>query len=210
MPELSPLIPLLIPIAGALGIQLTGRWENVREGVTMVTALALLLSVALGIAPSVLDPAVANPRWEGPTLVGGLQFLFVVEPLGLLYALVGAVLWIPNSVYSIGYMRGHHEQNQTRFYTCFALALASVMGIAFSGNLFTLFVFYEALSVVTFPLVTHHGSPEARKSGRVYVGILFGTSMLFFLFAIVGTYQLTGGRMDFAKTLCARDWDAVT
>ena len=198
MPELSPLIPLLIPIAGALGIQLTGRWENVREGVTMVTALALLLSVALGIAPSVLDPAVANPRWEGPTLVGGLQFLFVVEPLGLLYALVGAVLWIPNSVYSIGYMRGHHEQNQTRFYTCFALALASVMGIAFSGNLFTLFVFYEALSVVTFPLVTHHGSPEARKSGRVYVGILFGTSMLFFLFAIVGTYQLTGGRMDFA------------
>jgi multicomponent Na+:H+ antiporter subunit D len=50
---------------------------------------------------------------------------------------------------------------------------------------------------VTFPLVTHHGSPEAKRSGRIYVGILFGTSMAFFLAAILGTYVLTGGDMSF-------------
>lgn len=193
---MSPLIPVLIPVVGALIIALTGRWPNVREGVTLTTAVALLLSV-LSMAPAVLDPGAINPSWQGPELALGLQLNFQLEPLGLLYALVGAALWIPNSIYSIGYMRGHHETNQTRFYVCFALALASVMGIAFSGNLFTLFSFYEALSIVTFPLVTHHGSPEARRSGRIYVGILFGTSMAFFLAAIVATYVLTDGVMDF-------------
>lgn len=193
---MSPLIPILIPIAGAIGIALTGRWPNVREGVTLTTGLALLLAV-LQMAPAVLDPAVANPSWTGPELPLGLELSFQLEPLGLLYALIGAALWIPNSIYSIGYMRGHHETNQTRFYICFALALSSVMGIAFSGNLFTLFTFYEALSIVTFPLVTHHGSPQAQRSGRIYVGILFGTSMAFFLAAILGTYVLTDGEMAF-------------
>lgn len=193
---MSPLVPLLIPVAGAIGIALTGRKPNVREGVTLVTAVALLASVLI-LGQAVLDPSTPNPSWEGPELALGLRLSFNLEPLGLLYALVGAALWIPNSIYSIGYMRGHHEINQTRFYICFALALASVMGIAFSGNLFTLFTFYEALSVVTFPLVTHHGSPEARRSGRIYVGILFGTSMAFFLAAIIGTYVLTGGSMEF-------------
>ena len=193
---MSPLIPILIPLAGAIAIGLTGRWPNVREGVTLTTGVALLLSV-LWMAPTVLDPALPNPSWTGPELVRGLELSFELEPLGLLYALVGAALWIPNSIYSIGYMRGHHETNQTRFYICFALALASVMGIAFSGNLFTMFTFYEALSVVTFPLVTHHGSPQAKRSGRIYVGILFGTSMAFFLAAIIGTYVLTDGEMAF-------------
>ncbi len=189
----SPLALILLPIAGAVGIVLTGRWPNVREGVTLVTAAALLLGV-LGLAPAVLEHAplaAGAPAWEGPALVGGLRIALQVEPLGLLYALVAAGLWIPNSIYSIGYMRGHHEQRQTRFYACFALALASVMGIAFAGNLFTLFLFYELLSVVTYPLVTHHGSPDARRAGRIYVGILFGTSMSFFLLGIVATWTLT-------------------
>ncbi|MBL4848327.1 MAG: monovalent cation/H+ antiporter subunit D family protein [Planctomycetes bacterium] len=193
---MSPLIPLLIPLVGAFGIALTGRWPNVREGVTLVTGVALLIAVLM-MAPAIMDPTLPNPSWEGPELVLGLKISFQLEPLGLLYALVGAALWIPNSIYSIGYMRGHHEKNQTRFYVCFALALTSVMGIAFSGNLFTLFTFYEALSIVTFPLVTHHGSPEAKRSGRIYVGILFGTSMAFFLAAILGTYVLTDGDMTF-------------
>jgi multicomponent Na+:H+ antiporter subunit D len=192
------LLPLLIPLLAAVLIRFTDRWPNLREGVTLTAALGVLAAVALGVAPRVLDVAAANPRWEGPELVGGLRLLFVVEPLGLIFALVAGVLWIPNSVYSIGYMRGHHEKNQTRFYMCFALAISAVMGIAFSGNLFTLFVFYEVLSIVTFPLVTHHGSPEARRSGRIYAGILFGTSMLFLLLAIVGTHVLTGGDMEFA------------
>jgi multicomponent Na+:H+ antiporter subunit D len=95
-------------------------------------------------------------------------------------------------------MRGHHEQNQTRFYVFFALALASTMGVAFAGNMLTLFTFYEALSVSTYPLVTHSGTPEARRAGRVYLGILLGTSIGFQLFA-VGLTWVIAGTLDFTE-----------
>jgi len=194
--SVGPELALAIPLVGALGIGLSGSKPNLREAVTLVTAAILLACVAL-IGVEVLDGA--RPRFEGPFMGPGLQLVLEVEPLGLLYALVGAVLWIPNSIYSIGYMRGHHERNQTRFYICFALALSSVMGIAFSGNLPTLFVFYETLTLATFPLIGHHGSPQAKRSGRIYLGILFSTSMLFLLLGICWAGVATGGELSFQE-----------
>ncbi|MCJ7627407.1 MAG: hypothetical protein MUO50_03365, partial [Longimicrobiales bacterium] len=105
-------------------------------------------------------------------------------------------LWIVTSLYSIGYMRGHHEKNQTRFYLFFAVAISATMGVAFSGNLFTLFLFYEVLTLCTFPLVTHHQTEKARKAGRVYLGILLSTSVGLQLLAIIWTYSLAG-TLDF-------------
>ena len=101
----------------------------------------------------------------------GLSLAFKIEPLGATFALIASSLWILTSIYAIGYMRGHHEQNQTRFFAFFALAIASTMGIAFAGNMLTLFTFYEVLSVCTYPLVTHSGTAEAKRAGRVYLGI---------------------------------------
>ena len=103
----------------------------------------------------------------------------------MLFALIAAGLWIVNSLYSIGYMRANAEVRQTRFFACFALALAATMGIAFAANVFTLFVFYEMLTLVTYPLVTHHGTEEARRAGRIYLGLLLGTSIMFLLPALV-------------------------
>jgi len=102
------------------------------------------------------------------------------------------------SVYSIGYMRAHHPQHQTRFYVCFAVALSSAMGVAFAANMLTLFVFYEVLTISTYPLVTHAGSPEARRAGRVYLGFLLGTSMGLQLLAIVWTWSIAG-TLDFTS-----------
>src|SRR5690606_321146 len=90
------------------------------------------------------------------------------------------------------YMRAHHEENQTRFYFFFAVAIACVMGVAFAGNMFTLFIFYEALTFSTFPLVTHAGTDDARRGGRVYLGILLGTSIGFQLLAIIATWWVAG------------------
>src|SRR5690606_6649952 len=112
------------------------------------------------------------------------------------FALVASSLWIITSIYSIGYMRGHHEENQTRFYLFFAIAIAAVMGVAFAGNLLTLFVFYEVLTLSTFPLVTHHGTPEARRGGRVYMGVLLTTSILMLLPAVIWTWAVAG-TLDF-------------
>ena len=95
-------------------------------------------------------------------------------------------------------MRGHNEKNQTRFYFYFAISLASALGVAFSGNMLTLFFSYELLTLCTYPLVTHSGKPEAIKSGRIYLGILLGSSIGLQLFAIIWTWLATG-TLDFRQ-----------
>jgi multicomponent Na+:H+ antiporter subunit D len=178
-----------VPLLGAALIAAAGRSPNLRETLTGVTALALLGCV-LSLLPAVR--AGAQPSALLLTVLPGLDLALRVEPLGMLFALIASGLWIVNSLYSVGYMRGNREQHQTRFFVCFALSLAATMGIAFAGNLFTLFVFYEVLTLVTYPLVTHAGTEKARNGGRIYLGLLMGTSIVFLLPAVVTIWYLTG------------------
>jgi multicomponent Na+:H+ antiporter subunit D len=186
-------LALAIPLAGALPIALTGGWPNLRESVTLVTAGLLFLTVA-SLLPEVL--AGARPSVTLVETLPGLPIALSVEPLGMTFAAVASFLWIVNSIYSIGYMRGHHESNQTRFYVCFAVALFSTMGVAFAGNMLTLFIFYEVLTLSTYPLVTHSGTPEAMRAGRTYLGILLSTSIGIQLLAIIWTW-VAAGTLDF-------------
>jgi multicomponent Na+:H+ antiporter subunit D len=186
---------LAVPLAGALLVVAAHRSPNIREAISLLTGV-VLLAVVVCIACAVgrgepLDIVVADP-------FPGLTLALSAEPLGLLFALVASGLWIVTTIYAIGYMRAHHEQHQTRFYAFFAIAIASTMGIAFADNMLTLFVFYEALTISTYPLVTHAGTPEAKRAGRVYLGILLGTSILLQLVAIVGTY-VVAGTLDFEQ-----------
>ncbi len=180
---------ILLPVLGAIGIALAGRRPNLREAVTLVTAV-LLFACVLALLPQVM--AGARPQLFVLELLPGIALGFRVEPLGMLFALIASGLWIVNSIYSIGYMRGNREEHQTRFYVCFALALAATMGIAYSSNLLTLFLFYEALTLITYPLVTHHGDAEARSGGRVYLGLLLGTSIVLLLPAVIATWWIAG------------------
>jgi multicomponent Na+:H+ antiporter subunit D len=185
-------VAVFLPLLGAIGIQLTGSKPNLRESVMVVTSL-LTFAVVLTLFPVVTGLAPANrPELELLTILPGVALAFQVEPLGMLYALVASGLWIPTGLYAIGYCRGHNEQNQTRFFTCFALAIFAALGIAFARNLFTLFLFYEVLTLSTYPLVTHYGNDEAKAAGRTYLGILLTTSVLFLLMAILWTWNLTG------------------
>ncbi|TPV92954.1 MAG: monovalent cation/H+ antiporter subunit D family protein [Myxococcales bacterium FL481] len=191
--ELSPIVALAIPAVGAFLIGLAGRWPNLRETITMATA-ASLFAVVVQLVPFALDGA--THEYVLGSIVPRLRLELHIEPLGMIFALIASSLWILNSIYSIGYMRGNKEKHQTRFYICFALSITSVMGLAFSGNLLTMFVFYEALSLATFPLVTHKGTPDAMRSGRTYLGILVGTSVCLFLPAIIATW-VYAGTLDF-------------
>jgi multicomponent Na+:H+ antiporter subunit D len=188
-PASAILAALAIPTAGAVLIVACGRAPNLREAVTLASAGLLLATVAALVGPVL---AGARPAVVLFDLLPGIPLAFEVEPLGMLFALVASGLWIVNSLYSIGYMRGNDEPHQTRFYACFALALAATMGVAFSANLLTLFGFYELLTLVTYPLVTHHGDDAARRGGRVYLGYLMVTSIVFLLPAIIATWALTG------------------
>ncbi len=188
-PEALMIWALAIPAIAALLIPVFHAQPNVRETVTIVAAIALFL-VVISIVPHIV--AGARPEAMQFTIVGDISFGLKVEPLGMLFALVASTLWIVNSFYSIGYMRGHHEPRQTSFYVCFAIAISSTIGLAFSKNLFTLFIFYEILTLSTYPLVTHKGDDGARFGGRVYLFLLLGTSMILLLPAILITYGVTG------------------
>ena len=183
-------LALGIPALGALGIAMTASNRNLREGVTLVTAGALFWVVVVSLLPMVL--AGARPEWDAIDIVGGVGIAFAIEPLGMLFACIASTLWIVNSIYSVGYMRGNDEPRQTGFYICFAIAISSAMGIAFAGNLFTLFLFYEVLTVSTYPLVTHKGNQDAREKGRIYILLLMATSMMLLLPAIIWTYVVAG------------------
>ena len=129
---------------------------------------------------------------------------FRAEPLGAVFALLASGLWVVTTCYAIGYMRGHHEQNQTRFFACFGLAIFAAMGAAMAKNLFTLFVFYEVMTLSTYPLVTHHGTETARRGGRVYLSMLMSTSIAFLMLAIAWTWHLAG-TLDFVRGGILRD-----
>jgi len=184
---------LLLPLVGAAGIIIARHNPDVREGVTLLSS-ALVAILVVVLAARFMDGEVFALTLIEP--LPGIAIAFEIEALGMLFALVAGLLWVVTSVYSIGYMRGHNEQNQTRFFTAFAVSIAATMGVAFSANLFTLFLFYELLTLSTYPLVTHAGTPEAKRGGRVYLGILLGTSIGLFLLGILVTWSLTG-RVDF-------------
>ncbi len=189
-PSLAIPLTLLMPVLGFFAIWMLDKTPNLREAATLITGFILLLLVLL-IFSAVGDGD--SPGYILLNVIDGLNIEFRVEPLGAMFALIASGLWIVNSLYSIGYMRGTDEKHQTRFYMSFAIAIASAMGIAFAANLFTLFIFYEVLTLSTFPLVTHKGNDAARHGGRVYLGILMGTSIGLLLPAIAWVYVLTGG-----------------
>jgi multicomponent Na+:H+ antiporter subunit D len=188
-PETLLLLTLVVPLAGTVPILLLDRTPNLREAATLITAILLFL-VNVALATHVLDGA--RPEFILAGFIPGAPIVLGAEPLGAIFGLIASGLWIVTSVYSIGYMRGHHEANQTRFYAFFAIALASTMGVAYAGNLISLFIFYEALSLSTYPLVTHHQNEEARRGGRTYLGILLTTSIAFFLFGVLWVWHAAG------------------
>lgn len=189
------LAALLVPLLGALAIAACDRWPDLRETMTLVTAGSLLFCVLSLLGPVL---AGAQPQLSLVQMLPGIALAFRIEPLGMLFALVASGLWVVNSIYSIGYMRANREAKQTRFYVCFALALACTIGIAFSANLMTLYLFYEGLTLITYPLVTHHGDEEARRGGRLYLGVLLGTSIVFLLPAIALTWA-AAGTLEFTR-----------
>ena len=192
-PGMIVLFTVLLPVVGAGLVLLLRKNENAREAATLVTGVVTFAHV---LALLRLVRAGETPRLDIVQIVPDVWLSFEVEPLGMVFALVAGFLWPITSLYAIGYMRGHQEENQTRFFFFFAIAIAGAMGVAFSGNLFTLFVFYEFLTFCTVPLVTHHQTEEAKKSGRIYLGILLTTSVGLQLVAIIWTWVLAG-TLDF-------------
>ena len=188
-PELALALLLIIPMLAAVLIPLAGKIPNLREAITFVAGFALLGTV---IYLCQIVASGGRPELLLGTFAGNFEIKFKLEPLGATFAAIASSLWIVNSVFTLGYMRGNKEKNQTRFFAFVAIAIASAMGIAASANLITLFIFYEALTISTFPLVSHKGDAKARKGLTIYALILMGTSLALLLPAIIGVQVIAG------------------
>jgi len=186
---------LVIPLLTAVGVLVCRKNENVRETVTLLGGVSLFLTVATLALNYDFEQTVKLTLLEP---FPGLSIALELEPLGLIFTLVAGFLWPVTSLYAIGYMRGHHEKNQTRFYFAFAISIFATMALALSANLLTLFLAYELLTLFTLPLVTHAGTEAARKAGWTYLGILMTTSIGFLLLAIIWTWSITG-TLDFTS-----------
>ncbi len=185
-----PLLAVLVSVVGALLIVRTGDARaNLRE-FWSVAAGVLKLAIVASMIPEI--QAGRTIEYVLFRILPGVELAFRVDAFGLLFALGASLLWIATSFYSIGYMRSLDEHAQTRYFACFALALSATMGVAFSANLFTLFLFYEGLTFATYPLVAHKDTDEARAGARKYIVYLLGTAKVFLLAAIILTYNVAG------------------
>ncbi|MEK7702534.1 MAG: monovalent cation/H+ antiporter subunit D family protein [Nitrospirota bacterium] len=187
--SIKPFLAMVVSLLGAALIVLTRNHPNRREGVSLVAASIKFL-IVLTMIPDVI--AGNTLHFTLLSFLPGLSIAFRVDALGLLFAIVASFLWILTTIYSIGYMRPLNEHAQTRYYLCFALTLSATMGVAFSANLLTLYLFYELLTIVTYPLVTHKQTDEAYAGGNKYLFYLLGTSKAFLLAAVILTYVVSG------------------
>jgi multicomponent Na+:H+ antiporter subunit D len=186
-------LSMLFPAIGVVLNLLLRDQANLRDTMTFGIAFGTFLSVLCILAN---EGSGTSDTFVAFSIMPGLEIAFNVEPLGLLFAVLASGLWMVTHLYGIGYMRGNNEKDHARFFSCFSFAIFSVMGIAFSANMFTLFLFYEALTVSTYPLVAHKGTADAIKGARTYLAILMGSSICIQMVAIIWTYAITG-TLDF-------------
>ena len=189
------LIVVSAPVFCALCISLFHRFVFGKEFFSIFSSLVVVF-FNFSLVLSFLEGNSFN--FEVIEVFPNVGLSFHIEPIGLVFSSIASLLWFVNSLYSIGYLRGNSEQNQTRFYAYVSLSIFAVMGIAFASNLFTFFLFYELLTFLTYPLVTHNGSSNAKQGGKIYLGILLFTSICFLLLAICITYTFAD-TLDFIK-----------
>ena len=128
-------------------------------------------------------------------LLPGMDLVLRADALSMLFVTLSAVLWLVTTVYAVGYLEG--SPNRSRFFGFFSLCVTSTMGISLAGNLFTFFIFYEMLTITTYPLVVHRGTQKALEAGMTYVKYtLAGGAVL--LIGVVWLHVL-GGPVEFTQ-----------
>jgi multicomponent Na+:H+ antiporter subunit D len=191
------LVALLVPLLGAIGVMLKGDNENVREAISSVSSI-LLLIIVLWLSQDVFKGKTLY--YNLFTILPNLTITLRADSMSMIFAIVASSLWTIAVFYSMGYMRSLNEHAQTRFNACFALAIFGSIGVAFSDNLFTMYLFYEIVSICTYPLVAHHQDQEGYDGGRKYLIYLTATAKGLLLPAMILIYVLTG-TLDFATDI---------
>jgi len=177
--DIRPMLAPAISFACAGLVFLLGKNPFWRAFWSLGAAI-LHFMVVLSMLPGALRGTVYV--WNLVEFTPGIGLGFRADALGMFFALVSSTLWVFTTIYAIGYMKG--EEHPIRFFGFFALCVSTTVGIAFAENLMTLFLFYEMLTICTYPLVIHDETPDALKAGRKYL-----------------TYTLVGGALVLIGTI---------
>ncbi|MCK5059392.1 MAG: monovalent cation/H+ antiporter subunit D family protein [Candidatus Aminicenantes bacterium] len=190
--SIIPLLAVLVSLVAVPLILLSSKFKNLRESWTITAAL-----IKFGLVLSLLPGALAGRTAECNLfdIFPGIKLALRADPFGVFFALIASGLWIFTSFYSIGYVRGVPEKKQTRYFASFSVCLSATIGIAFSANLLSFIIFYEILTIATYPLVIHKETKKAIDAGRKYL-VYTLTAGLFLIAASAWTFQLTG-TLDF-------------
>ncbi len=129
------------------------------------------------------------------SLAPGLEFVLHADALSVLFVTLSTVLWLVTTIYAIGYLE--NTPHRSRFFGFFSLCVTATVGLALAGNLFTFVIFYELLTLTTYPLVAHKGTPEAVRGARIYLAYTLGGGVLL----LVGAVWLhsIAGPIDFVQ-----------
>lgn len=177
------------PVLQALLVLALPRPPGLRDvlhiGLSLATAACALFLVGAAAAGERTRIVLGHP-------LPNVDLAFAVEPLAALAAAVIACLGVLHAVHAAGMVRATHEKAPARLLAFIALSGAASLGVAFSANLFTLFVAYQALILTTFPLVAHRGDEESRPAAREFLATLLASSIGLLLPAMVWTYALAG------------------
>ena len=192
MPDFFLICIVLLPFISATLILFSKKIKHSQEVISIISSCTLFYSILKLYKFHITNSVLSIKLWE--FIYPQIQITFTTETVSMIFSLLASFLWIITTIYSISYMKYNDKDNnkQPIFYACFAMSIGSTMGIAFSGNLLTLFIFYELLTISTYPLITYYINRESQISGRYYIGILLGTSMLSFIPAILLTYNISG------------------
>lgn len=191
--DLVPLVMVLLSLTAALLIfPMPSDRVRLRAVVNLVAAGAKVLLV-LTLVPVVVN-ADLRPQFAMPFLPG-IDLVLRVDPLALLFAALSAVLWLLTTVYAIGYLG--RQEHRSRFFGFFGLCVTATVGLSFAGNLITFLVFYELLTLATYPLVAHWGNPQSLRAARIYLRY----SLTGGLAVLIGVVWLTiySGPVDFVE-----------
>ena len=185
----GPLAAVLVSLVAAVAIFVFRNYPNLREACTLAAAV-IKFGIVFSLLGAVLDGGA--PESQPLELVPGWALHLRADAFGMVFALLASSLWVITSVYSIGYMRSGGYIHQTGYYASFAVCVSSAIGIAFAANLATFFIFYEILTIATYPLVIHRRNEEAIAGGRKYLAytLIAGQALLV---AVVWSASLAPG-----------------
>ncbi len=186
--DCRPFLAVGVSFLAAVFIAFSRRHPNVREAWSVIASI-LKFGIILSMVPEVLNGNCYE--WTLCRLTDTVGLTLRTDPAGMVFAVLASMLWVPINFYSIGYMRCNKEREQTGYFAAFAVCMSSVMGIAMASNLLTFFVFYELLTLASWPLVLHKRNDEALLASRKYLAYTLASGQLF-LAAVVAVYCISG------------------